>query len=71
MKAIGWADRKHGEQMAELVRSWPNERRAAHYREQAGKLRDMAEAEPRGELRDQLLVLAAQYDDLAANLAKQ
>jgi hypothetical protein len=55
--------------MREPVRSWPNERRAAHYREQAEKLRDMAEAEPRGELRDQLLALAAQYSDMAANLA--
>jgi hypothetical protein len=56
--------------MAELVRSWANARRAAHYREQAEKLRDMAEAEPPGDLRDQLLALAAQYADLAANLAK-
>ena len=55
--------------MAELARSWPNERRATHYREQAEKLRDMAEAEPRGELRDQLIALAAQYDEMAANLA--
>ena len=29
----------------------------------------MAEAEPLGELRDQLFALATQYDDLAANLA--
>jgi hypothetical protein len=56
--------------MAELIRSWPSGRRAAHYLEQAGKLRDMAEAEPPGDLRDQLLALAAQYADLAANLAR-
>ena len=51
------------------VRSWPKALRLTHYREQAGKLRDMAEAEPLGELRDQLFALATQYDDLAANLA--
>jgi hypothetical protein len=46
--------------MAELIRSWPNGPRAAHYLEQAGKLRYMAEAEPPGEL-PQLLAIAAQY----------
>jgi hypothetical protein len=49
--------------IAKLDRSW----RAAHYREQAEKLRDMAEAEPNRELRNQLLALAAQYDDRAVH----
>ncbi len=43
--------------------------RAAHYREQAAQLRDMAEAEPIGKLRDRLLDVAAQYDRLAEGLA--
>ena len=42
--------------------------RAAHYREQAAQLRDMAEAEPIGKLRDRLLDVAAQYDRLAEGL---
>jgi len=54
--------------MEGLVRSWPSAQRAVHYRDQAKKLRDMAEAEPRGELHEQLLALAGQYDDMAANL---
>jgi hypothetical protein len=52
----------------EHVRSWPNTRRAAHYLEQGEKFQDMAEAEPPGELRDKLLALAAQYDELAKNI---
>jgi hypothetical protein len=32
--------------MAELIRSRPNERRAAHYLAQARKLREMDQAEP-------------------------
>src|SRR5207302_11150879 len=42
--------------------------RAAHYRDQAAQLRDMAAAEPIGRLRDRLLDLAAQYDRLAEAL---
>jgi hypothetical protein len=42
--------------------------RAAHYRDQAAQLRDMAEAEPVGRLRDRLLDLAAQYDRLTEGL---
>ena len=42
--------------------------RAAHYREQAAQLRDMAEAEPIGKLRDRLLDVAAQYDRLVEGL---
>ena len=45
-------------------------RRAAHYQEQAENLRDMAEAEPRRALRDQLLALAAQYHETAAELLR-
>jgi hypothetical protein len=52
----------------EKVRSWPNVQRAAHYLAQAKKLRELAEMEAPGEMRDQLLTLAAQYDGLAANL---
>ena len=46
---------------------WPN-RRALHYREQAVKFRDMAEAEPAGALREQLFALASEYDMLANSL---
>jgi hypothetical protein len=56
--------------MEELVRSWPNGQRAVHYREQAKKLRNMAGGETRDELRDQLLTLAAQYEQMAAHLTK-
>jgi hypothetical protein len=42
--------------------------RAAHYREQAGQLREMAAAEPIGRLRDRLNDLSAQYDRLAEGL---
>ncbi len=39
--------------------------RAAHYREHAAQLRKMAETEPSGRLRNNLLSLADQYDGLA------
>jgi hypothetical protein len=42
--------------------------RAAHYREQAAQLREMAAAEPIGRLRDRLADLASQYDRLAENV---
>jgi hypothetical protein len=42
--------------------------RAAHYREQAEQLREMAAAEPIGRLRERLLDVAAQYDRLAEGL---
>jgi hypothetical protein len=41
--------------------------RAAHYLEQADKLREMAESES-GSRRDQLLALAQEYQDLAEGL---
>jgi hypothetical protein len=57
----------------ENVPSWPSAQRAAHYLTQAKKLRELAEMEPPGEMRDQLLALARDYDGLVANLtvAKQ
>jgi hypothetical protein len=47
---------------------WPNAERAAHYREQARKLRALAEAEPAGETQEQLRALATQYGELAQRL---
>ena len=41
--------------------------RTAEYRDRAAQLRKIADAETTGKLRDQLLDLAAQYDDLAAS----
>jgi hypothetical protein len=41
--------------------------RAAHYRDQAARLREMAEAEPIGRLRERLIDTARQYEDLATN----
>ena len=49
-------------------RSWPSVERAAHYRDQATKIREMAEREPLGRVRDSFLALAAQYEDLAKSL---
>ena len=43
--------------------------RAAHYREHAAKLREMAEKESAGRLRTNLLSLADQYEGLAAKAA--
>lgn len=45
---------------------WPNAERAAHYREQARKLRALATADPAGEMQEQLLALARQYDELVS-----
>jgi hypothetical protein len=52
----------------ELLPHWPNSERAAHYREQAQKLKALAEAEPPGEMRDQLMALVEQYEDLVERL---
>ena len=52
----------------ESLPHWPNAERAAHYREQAQKLRELAEAEPPGDMHDQLAALAKQYDALAERL---
>jgi hypothetical protein len=41
------------------------QQRAAYYRDKAAQLREIAEAEPIGRLRDRLLHLAQQYDDVA------
>ena len=48
---------------------WPNAERAAHYRDQAQKLRVLADAEPVGGTKDQLLALAEQYEQLVLRLA--
>src|SRR5690242_2238035 len=49
----------------ESLPHWPNSERAAHYREQAQKIRALAEAEPPGEMHDQLIAVAEQYEMLA------
>jgi hypothetical protein len=41
------------------------QQRAAYYRDKAAQCREIAEAEPIGRLRDRLLHLAQQYDDVA------
>jgi len=51
------------------IRSWPASERVSHYRELAAKLRQMAEMETAGPMRDQLLALAEQYQQLASNLS--
>jgi hypothetical protein len=50
--------------LAELIQSWSNAKRAAHYREQAQKFRVMA-------AKVNMLELAEQYDDLALRLTDQ
>lgn len=42
--------------------------RAAHYREYAGQMRDLATGEPNRKLRERLIQLAAEYDSLADEL---
>jgi len=42
--------------------------RAAHYRDQATRLREMADEEPIGRLRDRLRETADQYDELAEGI---
>ena len=42
--------------------------RAERYRDKAKSRREMAQAEPVGALRQRLIELAAQYDELAASL---
>jgi len=41
------------------------QQRAAYYRDKAAQFREIAEAEPIGRLRERLLHLARQYDDVA------
>ena len=54
--------------MDELIRSWPNKERAAPYRYQAAKLREMAELETTEAMREQLLALSHQYTQLVDRL---
>lgn len=51
-----------------FMRSTGAAERAAHYRNEAEKFRLMAQAEAQSGLRDSLLMLAKQYDDLATDL---
>ena len=44
--------------------------RAQHYRHYAAEIRGLAEARPAGSIRDQLTVLARQYEALAGMLAQ-
>lgn len=50
------------------LESWPASQRAAHYQNRADKLRDLAAGEPATRVRDRLLALAAEYQELADNL---
>jgi hypothetical protein len=52
----------------ESLPHWPNSERAAHYREQAKKIRALAEAEPPGEMHDRLIAVAEQYEMLVRRL---
>ena len=55
--------------MEELIRSWPNKDRAAHYQQQAAKLREMADAETKDDaMREHLLALSDQYTRLVSKL---
>ena len=45
--------------------------RSAHYREQAARLRGLSEQEPVGTLREELLSVARQYDELADSIDRQ
>jgi hypothetical protein len=42
--------------------------RSAHYRNQAAHIRGLSEQEPVGKLRDRLLDVARQYEELAASI---
>ena len=42
--------------------------RAAHYNDQAARLREMAAAEPIGRLREQLIETALQYEKMASSV---
>ena len=55
----------HGREM-EL--RWHAKQRAAHYEDQADKLRRLAEAEPIDGIRTQLLAVAKLYQELAVSL---
>jgi hypothetical protein len=53
----------------DLLRSGSAHQRAAHYLEQAEKLRQIADAEPVERIRKLLLATAEQYQELAAGLS--
>jgi hypothetical protein len=44
--------------------------RSAHYRNQAAHIRELSEQEPVGKLRENLLDVARQYDELAASIER-
>ena len=44
--------------------------RSAHYRNQAAHIRELSEQEPVGKLRDRLLDVARQYEELAASIER-
>ena len=44
--------------------------RSAHYRNQAAHIRELSEQEPVGKLRDRLLDVARQYEELAASMER-
>jgi hypothetical protein len=48
--------------------AWPSSRRVAHLRERAAMLRIMAEGEPFGRLRHDLLNVAEKYEELAISI---
>ena len=49
---------------------WPVRERVAHYQAQADKLRRMAGAETVERIRDELLAVARQYQELANSLKR-
>jgi hypothetical protein len=48
--------------------SWPIPQRIAHYQSEGDRLRRMAEAEPVTAIREELLPIAQQYENLANGL---
>lgn len=58
----------HDDNLFVLMQSADAPERAARYRREAGKFRQMAQAEVDGYLRESLLALAKEYDDLVAGL---
>jgi TPP-dependent pyruvate/acetoin dehydrogenase alpha subunit len=59
-----------GSETDDTSRTGPTTRaeRAAHYRDYAEQMRELADGEPNTKLRDRLMQLAAEYDALAASL---
>jgi len=52
----------------EFLSSWPAKVRAAHYQSEASRFHLMAEAEPSDRVRNQLLSVSQQYQQLADSL---